>query len=445
MKENKEVNNPQKQPLSAEQKQRQKKMLVFPLMFLVFGLCLWLIFAPTKSDKEKVHTGFNTNIPMPKKNVLVNDKKEAYEQAKVEDKKQEQMHSLQDLASMFSSEMKSSDSFKSESETRNPIRITGSRQPIATIRSSNSAYKEINRNLGSFFDSPKTDTDKEKLNQKVEELSEKIQENENRKNTVAEQLELMEKSYQMAAKYMPQSQSQNGIPLLEGQNTKSGTNPDAVSSVYSRDPTKKIQVSAVNPVVERIVSFLPQTADDSVVTNKYKQPLNREFNTAVGSVSKTAKNTITACIHENCTLVNGQSVRLRLLEPLLAGTTLIPRNSIVSGEVKIQGDRLSISIHSLEFQEAIIPVELTVYDTDGQKGIYIPGSMEMNALKEMAANIGSNLGSSISITQSAGQQIASDLGKGVIQSGSQYLSKKFQQIKVKLKSGYKVLLLPDQE
>jgi len=85
---------------------------------------------------------------------------------------------------------------------------------------------------------------------------------------------------------------------------------------------------------------------------------------------------------------------------------------------KYKGIVLKISIKTLEYRGTIIPVELRVYDTDGQEGIYIPGSLEINAFKEMAGNIGSNMGTSLSFTQSAGQQVLSGLGKGVIQSGS---------------------------
>ena len=61
-------------------------------------------------------------------------------------------------------------------------------------------------------------------------------------------------------------------------------------------------------------------------------------------------------------------------------------------------------------------MELAVYDNDGQGGIFIPGSMEANAVREVAANLGQNLGTSISITnQSAGDQLLSELGKGAIQ------------------------------
>ena len=95
----------------------------------------------------------------------------------------------------------------------------------------------------------------------------------------------------------------------------------------------------------------------------------------------------------------------------------------------------------MEYGGTIIPVELAVYDNDGQEGIFIPGSMEANAVKEVAANLGQNLGTSISITnQSAGDQLLSELGKGAIQGVSQYISRKMREEKVHLKSGYTLML-----
>lgn len=85
-------------------------------------------------------------------------------------------------------------------------------------------------------------------------------------------------------------------------------------------------------------------------------------------------------------------------------------------------------------------MELAVYDSDGQAGIFVPGSMETDAAKEIGANMGSSLGSSINISTDAGAQLASDLGKGVIQGVSQYISKRMRTVRVHLKSGYRVLL-----
>jgi len=443
MKETNEAGNTQKEPLTVEQKLRQKKMLIYPLMFIVFGLCIWYIFSPSKSEKLRETKGFNTTIPMPKNKDLVDDKKAAFEQAKLEENQGKQKHSLQSMASMFNDEMKSPNvsGLDKESETQsshaagNNSGSNRSREHIAKIQSSNNAYRQVNRSLGNFFESSKENPDNKPTNRKMEELSAKIQESNSRKSTIADQIELMEKSYQMAAKYIPQGQNQG--QSMGGQNYQS-----TGSTLLSLK--KKRQISSINQQIEQTVSSLPQAVDSMGMSNTQK-PHNTGFNTAVGTSLLEDRNTIKACIHENCSLVNGQSVRLRLLEPVQVGKTLIPPNTMICGEAKIQGDRLEISIQSLEYRGSIIPVELTVYDTDGQEGIFIPGSLEINAFKEMAGNIGSNMGTSISLTQSAGQQVLSGLGKGVIQSGSQYMSKKVQTITVKLKAGYKVLLLINQE
>lgn len=79
------------------------------------------------------------------------------------------------------------------------------------------------------------------------------------------------------------------------------------------------------------------------------------------------------------------------------------------------------------------------------KGIFIPGSMELNAAKEVAANMGTSMGSSINISSDAGAQLASDLGKGLIQGTSQYIAKKMRTVKVHLKSNYRVMLYADKQ
>lgn len=111
------------------------------------------------------------------------------------------------------------------------------------------------------------------------------------------------------------------------------------------------------------------------------QERNRSFNTAVGTAEVSDRNTIPACVHGAQSVTDGQTVRLRLLEPMAVAGRTIPRNAVVVGTGKIQGERLDIEITSLEYDGTIIPVELAVYDTDGQPGIFIPNSMEMNAVR----------------------------------------------------------------
>ena len=81
-----------------------------------------------------------------------------------------------------------------------------------------------------------------------------------------------------------------------------------------------------------------------------------------------------------------------------------------------------------------------MYDADGQQGILIPNSLEYDAVREIAAGMGGSMGSSISISTDAGAQTASDLGKGVIQGVSQYITKKMRTVKVTLKAGHRLQL-----
>ena len=85
--------------------------------------------------------------------------------------------------------------------------------------------------------------------------------------------------------------------------------------------------------------------------------------------------------------------------------------------------------------------QLSAYDTDGQEGVYIPGSEDINALKEVGANIGGSMGTSFTFASSAKDQIISEAARGVMQGASQLLQKKLRTVKVTLKGGYRLFLV----
>jgi conjugative transposon TraM protein len=424
-----------KPKLSEEQKQKLKKYAIFALMAIVFAGCMWLIFAPSEDDKnkEQIGMGFNADIPDPKKDGIIGDKKDAYEQEQMKERQKNKMQSLQGYADMLENSKNERVVIDFEDEPKQNQSVT----PKAPINNSVSAYRDINRTLGNFYEKPKDDPEKEEMKRKLEELEAKIQEKDNKQSEVDEQLLLMEKSYEIAAKYMPQTQNQD-VP----NNSLKGKIEN-----YGKDGSSKNGKSIVSPVHQiqkNTISSLAQNMSNEELYRMYDQPRNAGFNTMGGEVGITTKNTISAVIHDEQTLIDGQTTRLRLTEPLVAGTTLIPENTILTGIAKIQGERLDIIISSIEYGGTIIPVEMVTYDTDGQKGIHIPGSLEMNAAKEIVANMGSSVGSSFTMTQSAGAQLTSDLSKGAIQGVSAYMQKKIRQVKVTVKSGYRVMLMPKQ-
>lgn len=189
------------------------------------------------------------------------------------------------------------------------------------------------------------------------------------------------------------------------------------------------------------MSGLSQPVSDSAFMAQYGKPRNYGFNTAVGEGVAENRNAIRAAIDADQVITAGAVVRLRLLEPMQVARYVLPTNTVVFGVAGIEGQRLSITVKSIESGGNIIPVQLTAHDTDGQPGLNIPNSLEREAAKEAVASVGSSGISSISVTHNAGQQAAMDLVRGAMSAGSQYLNAKMREVKINLKAGYQLLLI----
>ena len=226
---------------------------------------------------------------------------------------------------------------------------------------------------------------------------------------------LMEKSYELAARY-GSGQPGHVRPAGDERERKAAR------------PVRRMQPQAV--------SSLSRPSGEGELAGER----NTGFHTPVGKTLTSERNTIEACIHGTQTVSDGQALRIRLLEPMVVDDRFIPKGTVVTGGTRIQGERLDILVTSLEYKGTLLPVELEVYDSDGLQGIPVPNSMEYDAAREIAANMGGSMNSSINISTDAGAQIASDLGKGVIQGVSQYVTKRMRTVKITLKAGHRLLL-----
>lgn len=401
-------------PLTPEEVRRRRKMLVYPLMLLVFGGAMWLIFAPSESG-EPLQDGFNVEVPMPEEKGMPSDKRAAYELQAFERRQKEKMNTLQDLAVAESDGNDGAD--EDVFQTQEPAEAGQS-----SIRTSADAYRDINRQIGSFYTQPEPEDDQKtlELEWRIQELERQAEEGRRAKEAADEQLRLMEKSYEMASRYLPQND---------------------VKSVPTTAGTDKPKAVPVTQVSEQVVSRLAQPMSDAEFMERYSRPHNMGFHTVTDQAHTAGRNSIRACIYRTVTVSDGKEAEIRLLEPVEVGDTYIPANTVLTATARINGERMDLSVTSVAYKGTVMPVELEVYDTGGMKGISVPGSQELTALKEMAANMGSTMGSSISISTDAGAQLASDLGRGVIQGMSQYLSTKFRTVRVTLKAGHEVLLV----
>lgn len=449
---------PPKKELTSAEMQKRKKMLVMPLFFLIFGAAMWLIFAPSDDKDKQVEgqSGLNVELPTPKDEGIIGDKRNAYEQEAMQAKQQEKMRNLQDFAFQLG---EAEQQAKAEEEERqwkmapkpveyyeDPSRFDGggSRRSTSTaaIQSSAAAYQDINKQLGAWYEQPATEVDEQAqlaLEWRIQELERKQDEANERKRIEEEQLAMMEKSYQLAAKYMPQTAATQVMP--DGQPAPQSASATTVAG-SSAGQSGKAVAQPVRQVRQNVVSLLSAPVSNEEFIEAYSQPRNLGFLTAAGNEGVQDKNSIRATVYQTVTLTNGKELQIRLTEPMRAGDVLIPANTVITGTCRITGERLDVQINSIQYADNIIPVELLVYDTDGQRGIFVPGNDEINAAKEVAATMANSAGTSIMISDNAGSQLAADMGKGLIQGASQYVSKKLSVVKVTLKAGYKVLLLP---
>lgn len=167
---------------------------------------------------------------------------------------------------------------------------------------------------------------------------------------------------------------------------------------------------------------------------------NGFFSLEGSGFSQSVQNTIQAVIHEDQTVVNGSTIKLRLVNDVYINGTLIPKDNFLFGVAQLSGERLGIRIESIRYRQSLFPVELLVYDMDGLDGIYIPGSITRDAAKESADRPLQSINLS-SVDQNWGTQAA---GAGV-EVAKGLFSKKAKLIKVKIKAGYQVLLKDEKQ
>ena len=411
-------------------KEKLKKPLIFGLMAIVFVGCMYLIFKPSEDKKAIENIGLNDAVPQATGAGMPADKGKAYEQEMLEQKEQEKRNALATLSDYWNTEDKQEPTDEQLPEDEESTGLGGGgRNSGRNGNPALSSYRNMQSTLGSFYQDNNSET--MELRRQVDEMKAKLAEKDVPPvATVDDQLKLMEKSYEMAAKYLPQNANNGNAAPANGTATgAAGANQK--EHFVSFTPTRKNTVSA-----------LYREPSDSAFAADWSQAKNRGFYTA-GATEQVMqpKNSIKACVHEAQTVVGEMGVRLRLLEAAQTPQRTIPKGTIVTANAKFQNGRLQLKVTSIELDGNIIPVDITTYDLDGQQGLNVPYSPEMNALTEMAGNMSQTGGTSVMLTQNAGQQVAADLSRGVVQGISGYFAKKVRTPKVTLKAGYQVFLV----
>ena len=158
-------------------------------------------------------------------------------------------------------------------------------------------------------------------------------------------------------------------------------------------------------------------------------------------------NLIKAIIDEDIKAVDGSRVRLRLLDDIEIGDFMMPKGSYIYAIMNGFGSqRVKGSVKSIMLDDEIIKVSLSIYDTDGLEGLYVPGSSFRETTKEVASGA---MNGNMNINQGTAGNSLSQWGMQAVQNAYQRttnaVSKSIRKNSAKLKYGTFVYLVNGKE
>ena len=229
---------------------------------------------------------------------------------------------------------------------------------------------------------------------------------------------------------------------LRGQREVAPAEADSTLSAISPDT----MVQAKGTIDEESRSVKAPAEDDkaSEVVKKVKTSSDY-FNT----LAKDAKEPklIQAIIDEDIKAVDGSRVRLRLLDDIEINESVVKRGTYLYATVSgFSSGRVKGTIGSILVNDELVKVSLSLYDTDGMEGLYVPNSSFRETSKDVASgamsgNMSMNTGTYGNSLAQWGMQAVNN----AYQKTSNAISKAIKKNKVKLKYGTFVYLVNGRE
>lgn len=210
--------------------------------------------------------------------------------------------------------------------------------------------------------------------------------------------------------------SDKTAPVVEGSSSgRVEENPDAVST--------------------------PSEDAESRTVVKAKKPSSAYFNTL--AENEPEPRLIKAIIDENVKAVDGSRVRLRLLDDVDINGVLLEKGSYMYATMSGFGQqRVKGNVKSLMVDDELVKVNLTLYDTDGLEGLYVPQSSFRETSKDIASGA---MSSQMSLNNGSYGNSFSQWGMQAIQNAYQQtsnaISKAIRKNKATLKYGTFVYLI----
>ena len=195
---------------------------------------------------------------------------------------------------------------------------------------------------------------------------------------------------------------------------------------------------------ERSVKAIDEDEEAQEVVKKVKVTSDY-FNTLCENEPE--KKLIKAIIDENVKAVDGSRVRLRLLDDIEINETVVPKGSYIYAIMSGFGSqRVKGSVKSILVDDELIKVSLSIYDTDGLEGLYVPGSSFRETSKDVASGaMSGNMNMGTTSSNNSLSQWGMQALTNAYQKTSNAIGKAIKKNSAKLKYGTFVYLVNGKE
>lgn len=201
-------------------------------------------------------------------------------------------------------------------------------------------------------------------------------------------------------------------------------------------------VRVATPSVQKVEKEKTSSETDVAQVVKVRRPSSSYFNTIGENAPEPSL--IKAIIDEELTAIDGSRVRLRLLDDIEVNELVLPKGTYLYALVSGFGSqRIKGTVSSLMIEDELVTVNLSIYDTDGMEGLYVPNSAFRETAKEIAGGTLDNnmtLSSNTSNMNSFAQWGLNAL-QNAYQKSTSAIAKSIRQNKAKIKYGTFVYLI----
>jgi conjugative transposon TraM protein len=348
---------------------KNKALLLLPLALLPFVVLIFYILGGGK-NAEKEHksteltpSGINYVLPEADKSITIFDKMEAYEQqvtaaATTDYNILEEPDTLAETSQVKSRTENEGKGSETESET------DPSENLLAHIRDKESSIKKELEQGQEATDNKKKATISIAVSKDEKGYSKK---------------EINPKEAEQNQKEVQRQALTTGIAELDkvfDENLELNRQNDSLKFYLNQANSRLHEIEA-----ENTRKFIVDKKGTSGLGNNQQQQVTQ---------------VIKAEIYETATVLDGNRVKLRLLEEAWVNGIKVPQGSMVYGVCAIRNERLNISITQFPARESFLKVDLAVHDVDGLPGLYVPDNAARKATKDALA--GTNTSSMIGVT-----------------------------------------------